>query len=100
MKTLDLRHISMSLAEVLKVARHESVLLLSEDGSEFLLESADAFDQEVAELGQSEAFMSFLAKRAQEPESINLDEFEKQLTENEYYQHIQPKVCHALFQAN
>jgi hypothetical protein len=53
--------------------------ILSEDGSEFILEAADEFDREVAELGQSEKFMSFLAERSQEPGSISLEELEQPL---------------------
>jgi methyl-accepting chemotaxis protein len=77
MKTLDLRQSSMSVTALLQAARQESVRILSEDGSEFILEAADAFDREVAELGQSEKFMSFLADRSQEPGSISLKDLEQ-----------------------
>jgi hypothetical protein len=79
MKTLDLRQNPMSLAEVLQTARQESVIILGEDGSEFILEAADRFDREVAELGQSERFMTFLAERSQEAGSVSLEEIEKRL---------------------
>jgi hypothetical protein len=52
---------------------------LSEYGSEFILEAADEFDREVADLGQSEKFMLFLAERSQEPGSISLEELEQRL---------------------
>jgi hypothetical protein len=77
MKTLDLRQSPMSVTALLQAARQESIRILSEDGSEFILEAADAFDQEVAELGRSEKFMSFLAERSQEPGSIALEELEQ-----------------------
>jgi hypothetical protein len=77
MRTLDLRQGQMTVAELLQAARQESVMILGEDGSEFILESADAFDREVTELGQSEKFMSFLAERSQEAGSISLDDIEK-----------------------
>jgi methyl-accepting chemotaxis protein len=76
-KTLDLRQSPMSVTALLQAARQESVRILSEDGSEFILEAADAFDQEVAELGQSEKFMSFLAERSQEVGSISLEDIEQ-----------------------
>jgi hypothetical protein len=79
MKTLDLRQGQMTVAELLQAARQESVMILGEDGSEFILERANAFDREVTELGQSEQFMSFLAERSQEPGSISLDDIEKRL---------------------
>jgi methyl-accepting chemotaxis protein len=76
-KTLDLRQSPMSVTALLQAARQESVRILSEDGSEFILEAADAFDQELAELGQSEKFMSFLAERSQEVGSISLEDIEQ-----------------------
>jgi hypothetical protein len=79
MRTLDLRQGQMSVADLLQAARQESVKILGEDGSEFILESADTFDREVAELRRSEKFMSFLAERSQEPGSVSLDDIEKRL---------------------
>jgi methyl-accepting chemotaxis protein len=79
MRTLDLRQTQMSLTALLQAARQESIRILSEDGSEFILEAADEFDREVAELGQSEKFMSFLAERSQEPGNISLEELEQRL---------------------
>lgn len=49
------------------------------DNREFNLEAAESFDQEVAELGQSEKFMAFLADRAQEPGNISLEDIEQRL---------------------
>jgi hypothetical protein len=77
MKTLDLRQSSVSVTDLLQAARQGAVRILSEDGSEFILEAADAFDREVAELGQSEKFMSFLADRSQESGSISLEDLEQ-----------------------
>ncbi|MBW4515134.1 MAG: hypothetical protein KME11_07905 [Timaviella obliquedivisa GSE-PSE-MK23-08B] len=79
MRTLDLSQTQISLTELLQAARQESIRILSEDGNEFILETADEFDREVAELGQSEKFMSFLAERSQEPSSISLEELEQRL---------------------
>jgi hypothetical protein len=79
MRTLDLRQTQMSLTVLLQAARQESIRILSEDGSEFILEAAAEFDREVAELGHSEKFMSFLTERSQEPGSISLEELEQRL---------------------
>jgi hypothetical protein len=76
-RTLDLRQSPMSVTTLLQAARQESIRILSEDGSEFILEAADASEQEVAELGQSEKFMSFLADRSQESGSTSLEEIEQ-----------------------
>lgn len=74
MKTLDLKQRSVDVRELLAWALTESVLIRSEDGHEFILESADDFDREVAELGNSETFMSFLAERAAEYDVVDLDD--------------------------
>jgi PHD/YefM family antitoxin component YafN of YafNO toxin-antitoxin module len=76
MKTLDLRQESITLEQLLQVANTESVLILSENGNQYILENADAFEEEVTALGNSEKFMSFLAERATEKGSISLDEIE------------------------
>lgn len=74
MKTLDLRQRSVDVRELLAWALTESVLIRSEDGHEFILESADDFDREVAELGNSDTFMRFLAERATEYDVVDLDD--------------------------
>jgi hypothetical protein len=61
MKTLDLRQEAITLEQLLQVANTESVLIVSENGNQYILENADAFDQEVTALGNSENFMNFLA---------------------------------------
>ena len=49
------------------------------DGQEYILESANEFEQEVARLGQSEKFMNFLAERRKESRRIPLEEVERRL---------------------
>src|SRR5438874_11452593 len=56
MKTINLKEESPSVAQLLAMARKKSVLLVSNDGATFVLEEADEFDREVAELGGSEKF--------------------------------------------
>ncbi|BAU11523.1 hypothetical protein LEP3755_20220 [Leptolyngbya sp. NIES-3755] len=79
MRTLDLRQNAISVAELLQAAREEALIILGEDGSKFILEAADDFEQEVSELGQSEKFMAFLADRAQEPGNLSLEDIEQRL---------------------
>jgi hypothetical protein len=74
MKTVDLREGQHSLSEVLSLAKSESVLIHSASGEDFLLEQADEFDREVATLGASEKFMSFLEARAKETGDIPIEE--------------------------
>jgi hypothetical protein len=60
------------LSEVLTFAESETVLIHSPSGADFVLESADEFDREVAALGASEKFASFLDARSKETGSIPL----------------------------
>lgn len=79
MKVFDLRQQQITVAELLQLASVDSVVILDEDGDEFILEAADAFEREVAELGQSRKFMAFLAERSQQPGLTSLDEIERRL---------------------
>jgi hypothetical protein len=83
MRTLDLRYQQMTVEELLQVASSEAILILAKDGSEFILETADAFEREVAQLGQSQKFLAFLAERSKEPGSISFEEIERRLTQSE-----------------
>ncbi len=70
---------ALSVDELLSLARQESVLLVSGDGSSFVLEEADNFDREVARLLSSEKFMRFLEKRSKEKGVISIDQLAKKL---------------------
>jgi len=83
MKTLDLRQQHVTVDELLRFARTEPVRIVAEEGDEFILEVADACEREVAELGQSEKFMAFLAERSQEPGVISLDAIARKFTQDE-----------------
>jgi hypothetical protein len=77
MKTIDLSKEQHSLNEVLSLAKSEAVFIHSPSGEDFLLEQADDFDREVATLGASEKFMSFLEARSKEKGSVPLSEIRK-----------------------
>jgi hypothetical protein len=79
MITLDLRNQQVTLEELFRVARSESVLIVTDEGQEYILEAADEFDREVAELGRSQKFMDFLAQRRNEAGRIPLEEIERRL---------------------
>jgi hypothetical protein len=79
MKTLDLRHQTVTVVELLQFASSDSVLILTNDGQRFFLESADEFDREVAVLGQSEKFKHFLAERSKEQGAISLEQLKEDL---------------------
>ena len=77
MKTVRLDETPLSVEELISLARDESLLLVSEDGTTFVLEEADDFDREVAELGSSEKFMAFLEARRKEGGRVTLEEYMK-----------------------
>jgi hypothetical protein len=79
MKTIDLSQEQPSIDELLQLAADDSVLIRNQKGVEFILEAADAFDREVAELSRSERFMSFLARRSAEPGGTTLEEVEQRV---------------------
>jgi len=72
MKTIDLSTGQHNLAEILTLARSEELLLYSQSGDYFVVERADDFDREVAALGSSAQFMSFLENRSKESEDMSL----------------------------
>jgi len=83
MITLDLRQKAITIEELLQLASEDPVLIVNRDGSEFLLETADAFDREATQLAQSAKFMSFLAERSRESGSIPLEAIDRRLSESE-----------------
>src|SRR5438034_7805632 len=89
MKTINLKEESPSVAQLLAMARKKSVLLVSKDGATFVLEEADEFDREVAQLGGSEKFMRFLSKRSKERAVTSIEEFAKQFVQ-ETHTELQP----------
>jgi PHD/YefM family antitoxin component YafN of YafNO toxin-antitoxin module len=83
MKTIDLRRQEVSLDELLRSVGADSVRITSKNGEEFVLEAADAFEHEAAELGRSAKFMAFLAERSAEPGRISLADIESRLARPE-----------------
>ena len=95
MKTVNLRKESPSVSDLLAMARKRSVLLVSKDGATFVLEEADEFDREVAELGGSEKFMRFLSKRAKERAVTSIEQFAKELIQETHNKGLQPTTSRA-----
>jgi hypothetical protein len=78
-KTLDLTKQQLSVDELLESAATEAVLIRGRDGNEFVIEAADAFDHETAELAHSQKFMAFLAERSKEAAGATLEEVQRKL---------------------
>lgn len=83
MMTLDLRTQHLTIDELFQAAASEAVHVIAKDGTIFILEPADAFEQEVAQLGQSKQFMAFLTERANETGGISLADAIKRLERTE-----------------
>lgn len=83
MRTLDLRQQHVSVTDLLQFARTETLCILNEEGEAFILEAADAFEREAAELGQSDKFIAFLTERSQESGGVSLDDLERKLSSAE-----------------
>ncbi|HSB68202.1 MAG TPA: hypothetical protein VLT62_02555 [Candidatus Methylomirabilis sp.] len=77
MKTVDLSKGQHTLSEVLALAKSEPVLIHSVSGEDFILEQADDFDREVAALGSSAKFSSFLMDRSREGGDIPIEDVRK-----------------------
>ena len=79
MKTIDLEKNKMDLAEVIKIARREPVLLVIQDGKEFCIAEADDFEKEVEALRGSQAFQRFLDGRSASVRRIPLEDIEAEI---------------------
>lgn len=90
MKTVNLNKESPSVGELLAMARNKPLLLVSKGGKAFVLEEADDFDREVAQLGDSQRFMRFLKKRSKERGVISIAKFAEGLTEKVHTTASQP----------
>jgi hypothetical protein len=82
MRTIDLRHETLTIDELLKMAGGEGVLLRSKEGSDFIVEPAGFFERELEELGRSEAFIKFLDERLQEPGRTPIEDIERRLAQS------------------
>ena len=79
MKTVNLPSEPISAAELLEMARGDSVLVKTGAGDSFVVSHADEFATEVELLRRNHAFLTMLDKFKQETESIPLHEAEKRL---------------------
>jgi hypothetical protein len=80
MKKIDLKTEQVSIDELLEFAAAESVLIRNKNGEEFVLEAAETFDREIAELSRSEKFQSFLAGRSRQAGRTTLEEVEHRVS--------------------
>ena len=79
MKTINLDEKARSVDDLLAIARREVVLLISKDGTSFVLEEADGFEREATELGNSDVFMKFLEDRSREEGATPIEQYAEEL---------------------
>jgi len=75
-KSVKMHEAKIDLETAIRLAREEPLLLVTDDGREFLLSEADDFEKEVEALRSSAAFQRFLEERSQSADRISLDEVE------------------------
>ena len=63
MKSVDLRSENVDLSQLLHMAEDDAVLVVTEEGREFIAAEADDFDAEAEALRKSARFQSFLDLR-------------------------------------
>jgi len=78
-KTIDLSSTSVSVAELLDLARNDSLLVKTDRGDSFVVSPTDEFATEVELLRRNHTFMTMLDKFKEEKDLIPLDRVEKEL---------------------
>lgn len=79
MRTIDLKREKRTLDDLLDLSSSEAVLIQTADGRQYVLEEVDDFEREVAMLGGSEKFMSFLGERSREESTVCVTEIAQDL---------------------
>jgi len=79
MRTINISKRSRKLLELLEQARHENLVLRSDDGREFILAEIDDFSREIELTRQNEDLMKYLEARAEQTKTVSLKEARIQL---------------------
>ncbi|MGB0560917.1 MAG: hypothetical protein ACPGVO_03835 [Spirulinaceae cyanobacterium] len=79
MKAIHLNPENTNFSELFQLAQQEPLLLVADDGKEFILSEADDFETEVETLRNSQRFQEFLDRRSQNPITFSLDEIEQEI---------------------
>jgi hypothetical protein len=74
MRTITVSRRARGVNALLKRARRENVILRSPEGEEFILAKIDDFNREIELTRQNRALMKFLDSRAQQTETVSLEE--------------------------
>lgn len=74
MRTITVSRRARSVNALLKRARRENVILRSPEGKEYILAEIDDFHREIELTRQNKALMKFLDARAQQTETVSLED--------------------------
>jgi hypothetical protein len=78
-KTVNIASQPVSAAELLEMARSDSLLVKTDKGDSFVISQADEFATEVELLRRNHTFLSMLDEFKEENETISLEKVEKEL---------------------
>lgn len=81
MKTIELEKESLDIFQIIRFARIEPVLLLTDDGQEFIVSQADDFEAEVEALRNSQRFQEFLDERMKCHIRYPIEDLEEEIKE-------------------
>ncbi len=79
MKTIEVEHAAITLAELLRLASEDNVVLRAADGKEFLVAEMDDFSQEVALVREQPELMAFLQQPSRSSTRLTLSEVRAKL---------------------
>jgi hypothetical protein len=74
MRTITVSRRARGVNALFKRARRENVILRSPEGEGFILAEIDDFNREIELTRQNRALMNFLDSRAQQTETVSLEE--------------------------
>ncbi len=79
MKNVDLSSAALSAADLLDLARNDSLLVKTVNGDSFLVSPADELTAEVELLRRNHDFLTLLDEFKREKETLSLDQVEREL---------------------
>lgn len=82
MKVLEISQTMPTLAELIRQARNESLIVRTLEGQEFIFAELDDFDHEVELLRNNTEFMAFLEERSKQRGSTSLADMRKEFELN------------------
>ena len=79
MKTIHVPPQSTEVNSLLEQARAEDILVRAADGTEFMVSAVDDFEYEIVRTRQNAKLMAMLDERANQAETISLEDVKRQL---------------------